>query len=64
LAHWLKGGEMRELFYDILERSDGIFDKKTVAGLLRGQDRGRGNSQRLFALVMFEIWRREYEVTL
>lgn len=64
LAHWLKGGEMRELFYDILECSDGIFDKKTVAGLLRGQDRGRGNSQRLFALVMFEIWRREYEVTL
>ena len=64
LAHWLKGGEMRELFYDILERSDGLFDQKTVAGLLRGQDRGRGNSQRLFALVMFEIWRREYEVTL
>jgi asparagine synthase (glutamine-hydrolysing) len=55
---------MRELFYDILERSDGLFDQKTVAGLLRGQDRGRGNSQRLFALVMFEIWRREYEVTL
>ena len=64
LAHWLKGGEMRELFYDILERSDGLFDQKTVAGLLLGQDRGRGNSQRLFALVMFEIWRREYEVTL
>jgi len=64
LAHWLKGGEMRELFYDILDRSDGFFDKKTVAGLLRGQDLGRGNSQRLFALVMFEIWRREYEVTL
>lgn len=64
LAHWLKGGEMRELFYDILERSDGLFDKKTVAGLLRGQDRGRGNSQRLFALVMFEIWRREYDVML
>ena len=64
LAHWLKGGEMRELFDDILDRSDGFFDKKTVAGLLRGQDLGRGNSQRLFALVMFEIWRREYEVML
>lgn len=64
LAQWLKGGEMRELFYDILERSDGLFDQKTISGLLRGQDRGRGNSQRLFSLVMFEIWRREYEVSL
>lgn len=64
LAQWLKGGEMREMFYEILERSDGIFDQKTISGLLSGQDRGRGNSQRLFSLVMFEIWRREYKVSL
>jgi hypothetical protein len=31
--------------------------------LLRGQDRGRSNSERLFALVLFELWRREYGVT-
>jgi asparagine synthase (glutamine-hydrolysing) len=64
LAQWLKGGELRELFYDVLGRADGLFDKKTVVSLLKGQDHGRGNSQRLFALVLFELWRREYEVTL
>ena len=64
LAHWLKGGELRELFNDILSKADGIFDKKTVAELLIGQDKGRGNSQRLFSLVLFEIWRREYKVML
>jgi hypothetical protein len=31
--------------------------------LLRGQDRGRSISDRLFALVLFVLWRREYEVT-
>jgi asparagine synthase (glutamine-hydrolysing) len=35
-----------------------------VRGLLRGQDRGRGNGERLFALVLFELWRREYRVAL
>ena len=30
--------------------------------LLRGQDRGRSNSERLFALVLFELWRPEYGV--
>lgn len=64
LAQWLKGGELRELFHDVLNKSDGIFDKKTVTSLLAGQDKGRGNSQRLFSLVLFEIWRREYEVML
>jgi secreted PhoX family phosphatase len=39
------------------------FDAGTVDGLLRGQDRGRSNSERLFALVLFELWRREYGVT-
>ena len=64
LAQWLKGGELRELFYDVLGRADGLFDQKTVVSLLKGQDRGRGNSQRLFSLVLFELWRREYEVAL
>jgi hypothetical protein len=34
-----------------------------VLGLLEGQRRGRNNSERLFALVLFELWRHEYRVT-
>lgn len=63
LANWLKGGVFRELFHDVLLDSQSIFDRRTVRGLVRGQDRGLSNSERLFALVLFELWRREYGVT-
>ena len=62
LAQWLKGGSLRQLFNDVLTSQQCIFDKKVIRKLLDGQDRGRGNGQRLFALVMFELWRQEYGV--
>jgi asparagine synthase (glutamine-hydrolysing) len=34
-----------------------------VDSLLRGQDKGYSNGERLFALVLFELWRREYAIT-
>lgn len=63
LAEWLKGGAYRTLFNEVLRDSQCSFDARTVNGLLRGQDRGRSNGERLFALVLFELWRREYGVT-
>jgi len=64
LADWLKAGAFRELFHNVLLDSQSVFDQRTVRGLLEGQDRGRNNGERLFALVLFELWRREYAVTL
>jgi asparagine synthase (glutamine-hydrolysing) len=63
LAEWLKGGEFRALFNDVLRDPQCSFDAGTVDSLLRGQDKGRSNSERLFSLVLFELWRREYGVT-
>jgi len=64
LAEWLKGGAFRDLFYDVLTDSQSIFDLKVVNGLLQGSRSGRNNSERLFALVFFELWRREFKVML
>jgi asparagine synthase (glutamine-hydrolysing) len=64
LADWLKSGSFREMFHGVLADSQCIFDQRTVRGLLRGQDRGFNNGERLFALVLFELWRREYSVSL
>jgi asparagine synthase (glutamine-hydrolysing) len=64
LSEWLKAGIFRELFHDVLQDANSIFDQRTVCDLLKGQDRGRSNGERLFALVLFELWRREYGVTL
>ena len=60
---WLKKGPLRDFFYNVLLDPQTIFDKKIVKKLLRYQDIGLNNGERLFALVMFELWRREYKVS-
>jgi asparagine synthase (glutamine-hydrolysing) len=64
LAKWLKQGEFRDLFHSTLLNADCCFDQKVMGQLLEGQDHGRNNSERLFALVLFELWRKEYGLTL
>lgn len=64
LGHWLQGGPWLAYFHDILLGSDdGLFNKEFIRSLLDGQARGRANSERLFALVVFELWRKEYRVS-
>jgi len=64
LATWLKAGPFRDLFWDTLTSNDAIFDMPTVRSLLKAQDRGFSNAERLFALVQFELWRKSYGVSL
>jgi len=64
LAAWLKTGPFRDIFYEVLLDTDCIFDRCTVLRLLKGQELGRSNGERLFALVLFELWRREYKITM
>jgi asparagine synthase (glutamine-hydrolysing) len=65
LGEWLKFGAFRSLFNEVLRDPECSFDAGIVDSLLRGQDQGQGrrNGERLFALVLFELWRREYRVT-
>jgi len=47
----------------VLAQADArLFDRSVVDRLLRGQRRGLNNAKRLFALALFELWRREYDV--
>jgi asparagine synthase (glutamine-hydrolysing) len=64
LGKWLERGRFRELFWDTLSGECGIFNAGAVAELLSGQDKGRNNGERLFALVQFELWRKAYRVSL
>ena len=63
LAEWLKSGTFRRLFLEVLHDRQCSFDRQTVNSLLSGQEKGRSNGERLFALVLFELWRREYGIT-
>ena len=64
LASWLtEKGEWKDFFHDILlDNNDSLFDKKYVESLLHGQAKGRNNSERIFSLVVFELWRKNYNV--
>ena len=65
LASWLQTPEWSRFFREVLlESSSGLICKKMIASLLEGQAKGRSNSERLFSLVMLELWQREYAVAL
>jgi asparagine synthase (glutamine-hydrolysing) len=63
LGEWLKSGPFRTLFDEVLRDPQCSFDSGMMDSLLRSQDKGRNNGERLFALVLFELWRKEYSVT-
>ena len=64
LKAWMRGpwGEfMRDTVRGAPPR---LFDQTIVQRLFTAQERGMSNQQRLFALTMLELWRREYAIAL
>jgi asparagine synthase (glutamine-hydrolysing) len=64
IGQWLKAGPFRALIHAVLLDERCLFDRDTVLALLKGQDQGRNNGERLFALVLFELWRQDYGITI
>ena len=60
LNHWLKKGPFRDFFYDTLLSSECIFEKTYINKILINNNKGRNNSEKIFGLVMFELWRKAY----
>jgi asparagine synthase (glutamine-hydrolysing) len=49
---------------DVLFSKDCIIDKKLSGSLLNGLNYSRSNSDRIFNLVMFELWRKKYNINV
>jgi asparagine synthase (glutamine-hydrolysing) len=65
LGAWLQGGLWLRFFREVLLGSDGrLFNRAAVSELLDGQARGRRNGERLFALLLLELWRQEYRIVI
>lgn len=64
LHKWFKGDWGRYIEDVLTGGDDRLFDQRTVQQLLAGQRRGFSNMHRLFALMMVELWRREYRIAL
>jgi asparagine synthase (glutamine-hydrolysing) len=63
LRQWFKGDWGRYIEGVLTSREADLFDRRAVRQLFAGQRRGFVNTHRLFALLMVELWRREYGVT-
>ncbi|SRR6266571_1573952 len=64
LTAWLKG-EWGSFMEEVLRGADRrLFDQHVICSLLDGQRRGYSNTARLYALTLFELWRREFRVTI
>ena len=64
LADWFRGDWGRYIEGVLMDAPAALLDRGVVASLFAGQRRGLNNGQRLFALAMLELWRREYNVDL
>ncbi len=64
LVSWLRQGPWRDFFFDLLVVDrDSPFDRKYVSRLLEAQRKGRANGERLFALALYALWKKEYRIS-
>jgi asparagine synthase (glutamine-hydrolysing) len=64
LGEWFKGAWGKYL-EDLLGEADPqLFNQHAIQGLLDAQRRGFAQTNRLFSLSIFELWRREYRVAI
>jgi asparagine synthase (glutamine-hydrolysing) len=63
LAQWFKGDWGRFIGDVLTGPQADLFDRRTVRQLITGQRGGFSNMHRLFALLMIELWRREYRIS-
>ena len=64
LQEWFKG-QWGDYCRNVLSEVDtNLFDRDTINTLVADQHRGRFNTQRLYALTIFELWRRHYNVSI
>jgi asparagine synthase (glutamine-hydrolysing) len=64
LNAWFEKGWGNYMESILREAEPRLFDGRVLRELFRGQRAGRANIQRLFALTMFELWRREYRIEI
>ncbi len=64
LADWLQRGPWHDFFRDtLMNADDSPLDKRFVRRLFDRRATSQANSERLLALVLFELWRKEYRAS-
>jgi asparagine synthase (glutamine-hydrolysing) len=64
LNAWFKGDWGSYIKSVLREADTRLFNRQSLQRLIATQERGGANMQRLFALTMFELWRRHYRIRI
>jgi asparagine synthase (glutamine-hydrolysing) len=64
LSKWFAGQWGSYMEEVLMDAPAHLFDPRAISALIDGQRRGRVNMERIFSLVMFELWRREYRISM
>jgi asparagine synthase (glutamine-hydrolysing) len=64
LKSWFKGNWGGYIESVLCEADPRLFNQRMIQKLILHQRRGYSNTERLFALTIFELWRREYKIQI
>jgi asparagine synthase (glutamine-hydrolysing) len=64
LQEWFRGPWGTYVDNVLKDAPEDLFDRRMVERVQQAHARGHNNTHRLFALTMFELWRREYGVSV
>lgn len=64
LKDFFENKKHKDFIYDMLTSKDSIFSVSEVSNLIRLQEQGFRNQERLFSLALFESWRKHNNLTL
>ncbi len=64
LSNWVSKGPWRDYLFSILTDKTCIFDKSQILSLFDGHGQVRNNSERIFALALFQLWYDEYKISI
>ena len=64
LTTWLTHGKWRNFFEDVLFDKDCDLNQNVIKNLFKGLDKGMNNAERIFGLLMLELWIKKYKISL
>lgn len=64
MSAWFRQGWGEYIENILTEAEPRLFNQQAIKRLIARQHKGYSNTERLFALTMFELWRRDYRIAI
>lgn len=64
IGEWFRSGEWNKQVKEVLFDSNPIFNFDFVKRIIANHEKGYNNTERIFGLLLFELWRNEYKCKL